>query len=210
MGSSSWWTENVKAACDRRRKILYQWLWVAACPLLCIITCQNFQLWQVCSFVGLCVCLSVCLLSTRYRPHRLSKQHQTWHKYGTCLRDEPYTFWCWWRHRWRHQVKKYVKFWNCHNFSNIWARSRSKAQNVGHALGFFDNVFNFRWHFRRKSSPQPYNFVILKIFEIFIAASTWHQILKDRPKLCKKKYFHGDDVIDDVTGRPQNRPSIFP
>ena len=26
-----------KAAFDRRRKILYQWLWVAACPLLCII-----------------------------------------------------------------------------------------------------------------------------------------------------------------------------
>ena len=71
---------------------------------------MQFQFWQVCSFVGLCVCLSVCLsvcqLSTRYRPHRLSNQHQTWHKYGTCLRDELYTFWCWWRHRWRHQFKK--------------------------------------------------------------------------------------------------------
>ena len=37
-----------------------------------------------------------------------------------------------------------------------------------------------------------------------------HHIVKDRPKLYKKKYFHGDDVIDDVTGRPQTRPSIFP
>ena len=27
-------------------------------------------------------------------------------------------------------------------------------------------------------------------------------------KLCKKKYFHCDDVIDDVTQRPQSRFSI--
>ena len=53
-------------------------------------------------------------------------------------------------------------------------------------------------------------FVILKIFEIFNTTSIWHHIWKDGPKLCKKKYFHGDDVIDDVTGRPRNRPSIFP
>ena len=26
----------------------------------------------------------------------------------------------------------------------------------------------------------------------------------------QEKYFHGDDVIDDVTGGPQHRPSIFP
>ena len=25
----------------------------------------------------------------------------------------------------------------------------------------------------------------------------------------QEKYFHGDDVIDDVTGRPQSRSSIF-
>ena len=40
-------------------------------------------------------------------------------------------------------------------------------------------------------------------------ASIWHQKWKDRPKLCKKKYFHCDDVIDDVTERPQSRFSIF-
>ena len=32
---------------------------------------------------------------------------------------------------------------------------------------------------------------------------------KDCPKLYQKKYFHDDDVIDDVTGWPQSRPSIF-
>ena len=29
-------------------------------------------------------------------------------------------------------------------------------------------------------------------------------------QFMQEKYFHGDDVIDDVTGRPRNRPSIFP
>ena len=29
------------------------------------------------------------------------------------------------------------------------------------------------------------------------------------PNYAKKKYFHEDDVIDDVTGWPQNRPPIF-
>ena len=45
--------------------------------------------------------------------------------------------------------------------------------------------------------------------KILNTASIWHQKWKDRPKLCKKKYFHGDDVIYDVTERPQSRFSIF-
>ena len=46
-------------------------------------------------------------------------------------------------------------------------------------------------------------------FEIINTASIWPQIWKYRPKLCQKKYFHHDDVIDDVTGWPQNQPYIF-
>ena len=46
-------------------------------------------------------------------------------------------------------------------------------------------------------------------FEILNTASIWPQIWKDRPKICQKKSFHDDDVIDDVTGWPQSRPSIF-
>ena len=41
-------------------------------------------------------------------------------------------------------------------------------------------------------------------FEISNIASIWPQIWKDRPKLCQKKVFYGDDVIDDVTGWPQS------
>ena len=32
---------------------------------------------------------------------------------------------------------------------------------------------------------------------------------KDHPKLCQKKYFHDDDVMNGVTWWPQSRPSIF-
>ena len=46
-------------------------------------------------------------------------------------------------------------------------------------------------------------------FEILNTASIWPQIWKDRPRLCQKKHFHDDDAIDDVTGWPQSRPSIF-
>ena len=34
-------------------------------------------------------------------------------------------------------------------------------------------------------------------------------IWKDRPKLGQNKYFHGDDVIRDITERPHSSPYIF-
>ena len=37
----------------------------------------------------------------------------------------------------------------------------------------------------------------------------WHQKWKDHSKLYKKKYFHSDDVIDDIIKWPQSRFSIF-
>ena len=46
-------------------------------------------------------------------------------------------------------------------------------------------------------------------FEIWNTASIWPQIWKYRPKLCQKKDFHDDDVVDVVRGWPQSRPSIF-
>ena len=87
---------------------------------------------------------------------------------------------------------------------------RSKAQNVGNAHGYLSGLFNFRYNFRRKSLSPAQNRGHFENFEILNTASIWPQIWKDRPKLCqKKKYFHDDDVIDDVTGWPQSRPSIF-
>ena len=61
-------------------------------------------------------------------------------------------------------------------YSTSGKKSLSRAQNDGH----FEN------------------------FEISNTASIWPQIWKDRPKLCQKKNFHDDYVIDDVTGWPQS------
>ena len=61
----------------------------------------------------------------------------------------------------------------------------------------------------KKSLSRAQNGGHFKNFIILITASIWPQIWKDRPKLCEKKYFHDDDVIDGVTGWPQSRPSIF-
>ena len=189
--------------------ISYQILYTAQM----FVTCQNFQIWQGCSFVGLCVCLSVCLfVCYRRDTGRIVWAINT--KLGTNM--EPVCGMSCILSGVDDVTDDVIRSKSWSNFEIVITslifelEHRSKVQNVGHALGFFDNVFNFRWPFRRKRSPQPYNFVILIFFEILIAASIWHQVLKDRPKLCKKKYFHGDDVIDDVTGRPQNRPSIFP
>ena len=86
---------------------------------------------------------------------------------------------------------------------------RSKAQNVGNAHGYLSGIFNFRYNFRWKSLSRAQNGGHFENFEISNTASIWPQIWKDRPKLCLKKYFYDDDVIDDVTGWPQSRPSIF-
>ena len=61
----------------------------------------------------------------------------------------------------------------------------------------------------KKSLSQAQNGCHFENFEIFNTASIWPQIWKDHPKFCQKRYFHDDDVIDDVTGWPQSRPSIF-
>ena len=86
---------------------------------------------------------------------------------------------------------------------------RSKAQNVENAHGYLSGLFNFRYNFRYKSLSRAQNSGHFENFETLNTASIWPQIWKDHPKLCQKKDFHDDDVIDDVTGWPQNRPSIF-
>ena len=86
---------------------------------------------------------------------------------------------------------------------------RSKAQNVGNAHGCLSGLFNFRYNFRWKSLSRAQNSGHFENFEILNTGSIWPQIWKDRPRLCQKEYFHDNDVIDDVTGWPQIRPSIF-
>ena len=47
--------------------------------------------------------------------------------------------------------------------------------------------------------------VLIYLTQLQFDLSNW----KDRPKPCLKKYFHDDDVINDVKGWHQSRPSIF-
>ena len=61
----------------------------------------------------------------------------------------------------------------------------------------------------KKSLSRAQNGGHFENFEILNTTSIWPQIWKDRPKLCQKKYFHDDDVIDCVTRWLQSRPSIF-
>ena len=61
----------------------------------------------------------------------------------------------------------------------------------------------------KKSFSRAQNGGHFENFEILNTASIRPQIWKDRSKLCQKKYFHDDDVIDGVTGWPQSRSSIF-
>ena len=83
---------------------------------------------------------------------------------------------------------------------------RSKAQNVGNAHGYLFYIFNFRYNFRWKSLSRAPNGGHFENSDILNTASIWPQIWKDRPKLCQKSFFHGDGIIDDVTGWPQSFP----
>ena len=50
---------------------------------------------------------------------------------------------------------------------------------------------------------------ILKILKYLTQLQSDRRYDKIVPNFAKKKYFHDDDVINDVTGWPQNRPCIF-
>ena len=54
----------------------------------------------------------------------------------------------------------------------------------------------------KKISSRPQMGGHFEDVKILNTASIWQQKWKSHPKLCKKKYVHGDDVIDDVTEWP--------
>ena len=123
------------------------------------ITCQNFQFWQLCSFLGLFVRLSVCLFVCYQR----NTGHTVW-AINTKLDTNMEPVW----------GMSCILF-GVDDVTDDIIRSkrrrsnfeigitspifelerRSKPQNVGHALGFPAIVLNFWWHFRRKTSPNP-------------------------------------------------------
>ena len=65
----------------------YVRLTVCYLPIFSILA--SMVVWR---FVCPSVCLSAWTLWTRYRSHRLTNHHQTWHKYGPLVRTEAYSF----------------------------------------------------------------------------------------------------------------------
>ena len=65
----------------------------------------------------------------------------------------------------------------------------SIAQNVGSALGYPINITYFRWHFWRKSSHWPQNFITLQKFYLFNIAPIRYQKWKDHVQIMREKIF---------------------
>ena len=104
-----------------------------------------------------------------------------------------------------HEVRKYIKFLNCHNSIILKLEHRSKAQHVDNSLGYLNSILNLRWQKLGKRLPWPQ----FKNSEIFQIGSFWHQIWKDRQNYHRKSYFDADDFYYDVTVRLWTLPSIF-
>ena len=180
---------------------------------LCYHRVSEVIMFSPCVFVCLFVCVCVCLYLSRFLSGRFDYEGLVPHKQyfaGTLLGMSSCASYVSSTHD---VIDDVTRSQNRSNFeidispSIFGLEHRSKAQNVGHALGYLSGIFNFRYNFRLiicLSRAQNGGH-----FEIFKTASIWLQIWKDRPNFCQKKFVHDDDVINDVTGRPQSRPSIF-
>ena len=171
-----------------------------------------------CVFVCVCesVCLSLCLCLSRCLSGRFNYEGLVPHKQyfaGTLLGMSSCVSYVSLIHD---VIDDVTRSQSRSNFEIDTSRSifelerRPKAQNVGNANGYLSGIFNFRYNFRWKSLSLAQNGGHFENFELLNRASIWPQIWKDRSKLWQKSFFHDDDVIDDVTGKPQSRPSIFP
>ena len=185
-----------------------------------LVTCQNFQFWQVCSsdglllakifnfgkYVRLTVCLSVCLSVCLFvcNIHDTGRTVQAINtKLGTymylgsgygCIVFGVYDV-----------IDDVIRSKNRSNFKIAITPSicelelRSKAQNVGYWTGYLGDIPNFRWHLWRKSWPRPQIFVSFKNFVIFNIAWIWQQVSKDSMQIIYQDDFHNDDLTNDVT-----------
>ena len=158
----------------------------------------------VCVRVVVCLCLSRCL-SGRFNYEGLVPHKQyfagTFWGMSSCASYVSYT---------RDVIDDVTRSHSRSNFeidislSIFQLERRSKPQNVENTNGYLPGIFKFRYHFRLKSLSLALNDGHFENFQILNVAPIWPQIWKGRLKL-----FHDDDAIDDVTGRPQSRPSIF-
>ena len=86
-----------------------------------------------------------------------------------------------------HQVKNSPNFQIGTTPSIFELQVRWIAQNVGSALGYPIIITYFRWHFWRKSSHWPQNFVTLQKFYLFNIAPIRYQKWKDHVQIMREK-----------------------
>ena len=92
-----------------------------------------------------------------------------------------------WSHRWRQQVTKYVKVWNCYISINISARASIKISEMLMAILLVNSTSCITSGKKRLSRPQ--NGGHFDNVKILNTASISPQIWKDCPKLCHKRVF---------------------
>ena len=85
---------------------------------------------------------------------------------------------------------------------------RSKAPNVGNAYAIFLVYSPSGITSGKKVCRELKMAAILNILKYETQLQFDLRCENIDPNCAKKKYFHDDDVIDDVTGWPQSRPSI--
>ena len=158
-----------------------------------------FTLCKIVRFDGLFFCLYYChpvSWLAMYRLRRFTDHHQTLPNHEKWLREDIECF-CRSNVKWIDHgrvVRKKVKFWNCHNviIFFIVQRENNYWYKLCCAWGPPDTLKSQCWfRFERSSGVQN--------FEVFNTGSIWHQIWKGHWKSSQKKYFHVDDVCDDVT-----------
>ena len=140
---------------------------LTVCLSVCLfVTCQNFQFWQVCSFVRLFVCLFVC--------YRRDTGRTVWPintKLGTTM--EPV---CGMScilfgvddvtdDVISSKSRSYFEIVITPSFFEL--ERRTNAQNIGISMAYIDVGLNFRYNFRFERSPGPQNGGHFENFEIF-------------------------------------------
>ena len=121
------------------------------------VTCQNFLASMfVCPFVCPSVSLSILSAMTRERVDIWSPKlvHMCIESLIPVSNIDKEV-----GHVTRSPGQKLAKFSNCHNSVNFLARTSIKSSKCKSALGYPVKIASFRWHFWRKSSPRPQNFV---------------------------------------------------
>ena len=97
---------------------------------------------------------------------------------------------------------KVGQIWHCYISSIFQLEHRSKAQNIGNAHDYFVGIFNFQYYTSVKKVGRELKMAAILKYE------TQHQFdlryEKIVPNYTQNSIFHGDDVIDDVAGRPES------